>query len=34
MGKRRPVAWAWAVVKCDGFDEFLCDGVEGAARHA
>jgi hypothetical protein len=33
MGKRKPVAWAWAVVKREGFDEILRDSV-GRADHA
>jgi hypothetical protein len=30
MGKRRPVAWAWAVVKKEGFDEILRGTASGA----
>ena len=32
LGKRRPVAWAWAVVKREGFEEVLRDDP-GAGHH-
>jgi len=32
MGKRKPVAWAWTVVKREGFDEVLRDDPRGAGH--